>query len=233
MPYDEFVSRNTVNIAQAFDERTRVIDGRRYPAFTLMGQYPRGTSISDGPQRAIWDMCQQHPLMRYVFNSQALDYTDERHWSGVGVAVAAYYFGRATKQLLIEGREPDSLKPSSPRYVNGELRFPFTAPTLPLVIDTTNIGEATQYGAHLRDDSGDIALSTWSVDGSEFVCVPARAPVGNFWAGMGLRYTGRPELFQSCTHNFRESTATTITVDSVAKPTWHWAPAFEMPGVYV
>lgn len=234
--YADYMSQFTVNVVEAISEYARSLTDQRRPVFTLVAQHPYRNTLNDGPARALYDAARGHPLVRYVMNLQCVPQGgDNLHFNNIGQKLMGYYFGRARKQLWLDGVEPDYLKPLSAVYDGTYVTISFDVPTSPLVIDTSTIAAATQNGVKVTDASGNVTLSAFSVvNSTQLRCTPGRAIVGDWVVRLGLDYSSSSITFDSSgAVNLRDSTNEPTTISGTPYETWHWAPQCEFSGTTV
>lgn len=223
----------------AADVRTdvRLITGQAPPPHVLT--YQNGQV--GGSQLAQLDAVLQDDLIHLVGPNWFLPHDgDGTHLTNVGEVLLGRYFGRARKQLVLEGRRPDAVLPVSATAVGTTLRVRFRCPTQ-LVFDTTDLPATTDHGFQVTDGSGTLTLSslaigTWSAapDGWMGFC-DVTMTVNRTLAASPVVTYARAYLAASLTRtngasgNLRDSTADTTTVSGTTYQLAHHAPHFELP----
>lgn len=194
----------------------------------LWYQTPRNEQI----QRAQIDMCLTdagHMFVTPIFFMPPD--SDDTHLTNVGYQWMGRYFARAGKQILIDGNEPDFLKPISITRRGRVVRWRWRVPRLPLVLrsDTTAFYETTDKGFRFVDDNGTVSISSIVVDGSDVIITLGADPVGTLKGRIGLDYHAAASPWDTeFTHNLTDSTPDTVRINGTTYPMYHVAPACEM-----
>lgn len=194
-------------------------------------------SVSTGPGLSAgastlgqFDAVNQSPYFHFVAPLYQMPHaTDRIHMINVGEAWHGHYHGRAFKQLVVDGRDPDCVWPVSAILIGSTLTIRFTAPA-PLTIDATNLFATTDFGFKVSDESGSITLSSIQVANSYTVTMTLSRTTGaSIVVRYGLDYEGSSSTLRSAgTGNLRDTTADTCTVNGVTKQLWHLSPHFEL-----
>lgn len=156
------------------------------------------------------------------------------HLEGLGYAWAGKYFGRAFKQLVIDKRTPDYIRPLSAVVMPNrtDVVVYFSVPTSPLRLDDDIIGEATDWGFKIKDDSGDLTIASMAVGaGGTSVEITLSDPLGaNGECRYGLDYLGTGlNIHNGASGNLYDSTADTAVIDGNVVPLNHFCQAFLLP----
>lgn len=215
------------------DTDIRAITGQAERVHLLIYQTVHYARLNDGAvQRAQFDAVAQSPYIHFATPIYHLPHdADALHLINIGYRWLGPYFGRAYKQMLIDGREPDSIWPISATAVGTKARLKFRAPTLPLVLDTSNLALVVDNGLKIIDDTGTLTLIGHAIlpDGVTWEVTLNRALGANPRARLALDYQGSGLVISGgAASNLRDSTPDTTIVDGVVKPLWHVAPHFEI-----
>lgn len=228
--YADYRSR-LVTLQSDIEADVQAITGQASPVWLIPYQSSYGVTISRAISTAIFDETAVNDGIALMGATYQFPYADGIHMTNVGYAWLGAYFGRAYKQLVVEGRRPDVLRPISVTCVGTRLRIRFKVPTLPLVIDTLTIGAATDNGFVVQDDTGTLTLSnqliingdTWQATLNRSLGANPRARYAFDVLGTGVAITS------GASGNLRDSTDETVLVDAVERPLWHWAAPFDLP----
>ena len=210
----------------------RAITGQTKDVQILIDQPSWNAAAAGDVQLGQFQAARQHPLIHLITPTFIFDQAGPGpHLVNSGYNHMARYFGRAAKQIIVEGRDPDLVDPISAIAVGTKLRVNFKVPKAPLVLDTALMRPANQFGFRLADDSGDVALSNGAVVGGTAVQFTlARSLGANPRIRLGLDYLGAGmTLTGGGSHNLRDSTDDPVTVNGMVRPLWHVAPHFEIP----
>lgn len=176
------------------------------------------------------DAVKQSPYFHFVTPCWPFPRYDFVHLVAIGYNWMGKYFGRAAEQVLGEQRVPDCMRPLAAYVSNGGTRLTvrFQVPKAPVVIDTTNLPNLSNYGVVVTDASGSVAVSNFAVSGADVSMDLARAidpATAKFRLGLDTPGTDNGRA----THNFRDSTGTTVTISGTTYPLWHISAADELP----
>lgn len=229
-----FWSTSIRQLMTDIDTDARTITGQTEPVHFLC--YQTSTNITTGGiaqpggvARGWFDVVNQQSNAHFVTPYYFLPYADASHPKAIGQAWAGAYFGRAQSQLIDQQRKPDCLWPISAIARGTTLRVKFYVPTLPLTIDATTIGQATDNGFKVADDTGTLTLSGMYTDGDELVMTLNRELGTNPVFRAGLDYLGTSlSAGGGASTNLRDSTPDTTTISGTTYPLFHWCPHFDM-----
>lgn len=220
-----------VQIAEQLDEDIRAITGQSEPVRLLIDQItykavPTGGAIALSQLDAV----AASPLIHLVTPIYHLPYSsDGTHLTNASTLRLGRAFGRALKQIIIDGREPDCIWPVSAAVRDRELTIQFRSPA-PLKIDATALAPTTDFGFRVVDDAGAVGLSNIAASGWEVKMTLSRALGDNSRARYALDYLGTGLTIASgASGNLRDTTPGEHKVDGVVHPSWLVAPALEIP----
>lgn len=153
------------------------------------------------------------------------------HLTNIGYLWMGRYFGRAYKQLVIDGQKPDCLWPLSATAKGATLQIKFRVPKAPLVLDAVGLAATLNSGFVVQDDSGAISLSAIAVVGDDVVQMTlGRSLSTNPAVRYALDNLGTGLIIASgASGNLRDSTADASVIQGVTYPMWHVSPAFSLP----
>ncbi|WP_305972526.1 MULTISPECIES: sialate O-acetylesterase [unclassified Mameliella] len=202
------------------------------PVHLLTYQTLVRSRITPGISRAQWQAAKSHALIHLVTPIYHIEHaTDDTHLTAGGYRHLAAYFGRAVDYLR-QGLEPPSLRPISATRRGAEIRVRMDVPTLPLVLDTTDLPSTTDYGFAVEDTTGVLTIDSVTVDGSEVVITTTTTPSGATEVRYARDYISGsvPADFPSsaATGNLRDSTPGTIDVSGSDKSLWYPAIHFDL-----
>ena len=202
------------------------------PVHLLTYQTLVRSRITPGISRAQWQAAKSHALIHLVTPIYHIEHaTDDTHLTAGGYRHLAAYFGRAVDYLR-QGLEPPSLRPISATRRGAEIRVRMDVPTLPLVLDTTDLPSTTDYGFAVEDTTGVLTIDSVTVDGNEVVITTTTTPSGATEVRYARDYISGsvPADFPSsaATGNLRDSTPGTIDVSGSDKSLWYPAIHFDL-----
>ncbi len=160
-----------------------------------------------------------------------LDYTDQYHLTNESYRWLGEYYGKVLKTVSVDEDPWVPLSPSTVVRSGAIIYVTLNVPVEPIVIDTTNVTAATDYGFEFYDDSGSVPdISTVEVTGSTTLKITlASAPTGSDQR-LRYAYTGTPDAtpgrFESgsAKGNIRDSDA---TVSLYSNNLYNWLVHFD------
>jgi hypothetical protein len=235
---DNVVARATyrdllVQLAADIDADVRAITGQASPVHLLTYQTPFQV-VSSGGKIALaqLDAVDLGDLIHFVTPYYHLPYYsgDSTHLINTGYLLSGRYFGRALKQLVIDGKYPDCIRAVRAVAKGTTLTVKFSVPRAPLVLDTTQLAATTDMGFKVLDDTGTLTLSGITVvDGDTVQITLNRALGANPKVRYALDYLGTGlTILQGASGNLRDSTPMTTKISGTAYPMFHVAPASEL-----
>lgn len=220
-----------VQIAAQIDEDIRAITGQSEPVRLLIDQItykavPTGGAIALSQLDAV----AASPLIHLVTPIYHLPYSDGTHLTNSGTLRLGRAFGRALKQIIIDGREPDCIWPVSATVRDRALTIQCRAPT-PLKIDASGLLPTADFGFRVLDDAGVVGLTNITATGWKVEMSLDRALVGEFVVRYALdNLAPGLNINGGASGNLRDTTAGEYKVDGVIHPFWNVAPAFQLIG---
>jgi hypothetical protein len=235
---DNIVARTTyrdlmVQLAADIDADVRAITGQNSPVHMLVAQTPFQV-VSSGGKIALaqLDAVDLGELIHFVTTDYFLPYYagDSTHLINVGYTLMGRYFGRAQKQLVIDGKYPECIRAVRAVARGTTLSVKFSVPRAPLVLDTTQLAATTDMGFKVVDDTGTLTLSSIQVvDGDTVQITLNRALGANPKVRYALDFLGTGlTIIQGASGNLRDSTPMTTKISGTTYPMWHVAPASEL-----
>ena len=225
-------------LAADLDADIRAITGQTAPARLLTYQ----TAGSNGTatlarvaavRQAQFEAVAESPLILFAGPIAHLAAAgDQIHLTNVSELRFAKTMGRALKQLLVEGREPDCIWPASATARGTKLTVRFRVPRFPLVLDAATFGAITDLGWRVQDDTGTLTISAIAVSssGDAVTMTLSRALAANPRVRHALDYQSSTTSFTlSPSGCLRDSTEGETTIFGATYPLWHVAPAFQLP----
>ena len=180
-------------------------------------------------QRAQQKLAQQETyfsLIVPVWNMPASVNNAFVHLSAIGYSWTGAFFGRAEKELVVDGCKPQGLLAQGASARGTELRVKFDVPVKPLVVDTVNLPVVYQHGVAVQDDTGLMALDTTkfrvSTAGDELVITLPRTLGTNPMVRIACDYYP-PATVKANTMacNIRDSDPDTVTIAGSVYPLWN------------
>lgn len=211
------------------------ITGQAFPVHILAVQECSFSASNNGPVLATMDAVNASPRIHFVVAEYAFgpkSPSNILHFANTGHFLLARYYGRAWKQLVLEGRAPDCIWPISATAQGSVLKIKFRVPHLPLAIDLATMAATFQAGFTVSDGTGSVDLSNIAVTalGDTVQMTLSRAlgtsPVVNYALdnlGAGLWFD------QGASGNLRDTTPETFTYAGKVYPMWHFCPHFQLP----
>ncbi len=185
-------------------------------------------------RQAQFECVNASPLVHFAFPEASLPAKigDYLHYTATSQIRAGRHVGRAMKQLVVDGCEPDCVWPVSALVTGTTIRIKFRVPAFPLVLDEATFGVLTDKGFKVTDATGVVPIAGVAVSarGDEIVIELGRALGATPVVRHGFDYisTGNNH-FSSANGCLRDSTTATAAVTGATYPLWHVAPSFAMP----
>ncbi|WP_404291574.1 sialate O-acetylesterase [Microvirga sp. RSM25] len=212
------------------------ITGQANPVHLVVYQTP--SAPSPGTRAAMADIAlaqldaiNASPYIHFGGSIEHLPYNaDGVHLTNIGQLRYGRHLGRAWKQIVVDGNEPDAIWPISATAKGTTLSVKFRVPTLPLVVDKTLLGSSQDCGFKVVDDTGTLTVTGAAIGAGDTVVITLDRALGsNPKVRYALDYLGQGvNLANGATGNLRDSTPDTCTIAGVAHPMWHVAPKFEL-----
>lgn len=228
-PYAEYRA-NLEQLQVDIETDAKAISGQTSPVFMITYQMSYAAATWPYMAFAQLDLAQKNDRFYITTPCYHLQFaTDNVHLTKEGYKHLGAYFGRAYKQLVIDGIKPQWLNPVSATRRGNVIRVRFEVPVLPLVFDTTTMAPTTDYGFRVTDGGANATISDKLIDGNEVVLTLSAVPTGEVkvryaidYLGTGLSFTG------GASGNLRDSDPETVTIAGVPKPLYHVCPHFEL-----
>jgi hypothetical protein len=220
-------------LATDIDTTVRGITSQSTPCYTLVVQ-PAYEVIPNSGQvaQAQLDACAESSLLFMVSPVYHLPHCpDTTHYTNVGNLRLGRTLGRAYKQLVIDGREPDFILPLSATARGTTLTVKFKVPLSPLQLDTTLLHPVTQLGFALSDGTGAVTLSNIMVVNGDTIQMTLSRSLGSSpvlrYARDAIAALG-PTILGGAGGNLRDSTDDTFSHAGTTYPLWHVCPSFSL-----
>lgn len=252
---------NWLAIYDGISAHARTTTGQTFDPMMLFSQVYAGTRVHDGqsvadaqrdletsrPGRCFMFMPIHHLATKLGYNGVMMH--SDGHLTARGAFYVGAMRGRAWAESLYRGIEPPRMRPISAGFDGAAVTLRLRAPTLPVVIDTSEsvigVGRVRDAGLALVDGTGLVPLTSVVVgaDGASVVLTPGRALSGTVRLRGGRDYLAPPpgtptwtaggnaysyDYSSSAVLALRDSTTDMITVDGVAYPAAHWCPSFDL-----
>ncbi|KPH66907.1 hypothetical protein [Novosphingobium sp. ST904] len=205
------------------------------PVHMLFNQSGSGATIAAYGEIVLaqYDACNTNPArIHFVGPTHHLQTTaDTLHETNVSQLRMGRRYGRAGKQLLVDGNKPDCIWPISAFARGATLRVKFRAPKFPLILNTALLGTFTDMGFKVTDDTGTLALTSFAIStsGDEVVITLDRTVTTNPVVRYGCDYKSSISTFgTSAGGPITDSTRNTTTISGVTYSEPHLAPQFDM-----
>lgn len=211
----------------------KAISGQISPVFCLSYQISYAARTWPDQALAQLDLAQKSDRFFLTTPCYHLPFaSDQVHLSAVGYKWLGAYFGRAYKELVLDGVEPRWLNPVSATRRGNVIRVRFDVPVLPLVLDTTSLAPTTDHGFRVLDGASTAAISSISVSGSDVLINLAAPPAGALTVRYGLDYLGDGlAITGGASGNLRDSEPSSILIAGTERPLYNVCPHFRLPVV--
>lgn len=221
-----------MQLADDLDADVRAITGQSSPVHLLIYQTVfKVVSSAGAVALAQMDAVNDHKRIHFVAPVYGLPHNgDGVHLVNTGYLWAGRLFGRALKQLVVDGRRPDCIWPLSATAEGQTVRVRFRVPTAPLAFNTTDLAATANNGFRVVDDTGVLTLSAMQVvDGSVVQMTVNRALGANPRVRYALDALGAGLTITSgASGNLVDSTPGATRVDGVSRSLRHVSPHFEL-----
>lgn len=154
------------------------------------------------------------------------------HYSAKGSRRLGEYFGKVYAKIVFGGETWEPVRPKTVTRAGNVITVKFHVPKPPLVLDTTNVSKADNFGFDVYDNGNLVAVSGVTVAGDTATITLASAPSGvnmrlkyaqNYKAGgcigPGIEYAG------GARGNLRDSDD---TPSQFGNPLWNWGVNFDV-----
>jgi hypothetical protein len=204
-------------------------------SYQLSGYVARGSNYRNVTLAQL-DACEENPCITIVSPTYPFPFSDRVHFTNVGYNWIGHYFGKVYKQLIVDRRP---WIPLSPKRIVQHAASPegsgilveFNVPEPPLVLDTVNLGEATDYGFVVEDGGGVHTITSVTVIDATHIEILVDRPLTG---GAILRYAldcqgAGLTLSDGGSGNLRDSDGRTFTIGLTSYNLFNWCVAFEKP----
>lgn len=211
------------------DADIRAITGQSSPVYMLLYQSSYGARTHSDIALAHLHFAQSSDYAYLVAPTYAFPYADDHtHLTAVGYKWLGAYYGRAYAAIA-RGKKPVWLDPVSATVRGALVRVRFTVPTLPLVLDATNLASTTDKGFKVLDGASPATISSIAVSGSDVLITLSAAPSDVVTVRYALDALGAGiSIVGGASGNLRDSTPDIITISGTDYPLYHVCPAFEL-----
>ena len=200
---------------------------------TLFFVYQHSTFIYKRPAvaLALLKACQTSDKFYFIAPTFAFPAAaDNIHLSAIAYKWLGAYYGRAYKQAVHDKIKPRSIMPKG-AVINGtKIRIKFNVPHKPLVLDTTNLANTTQYGFAVFDGSTEVLINSVYVEnGDEVVLELSRTTNSTVTVNYAIDYLASSlNLFKGASGNLRDSCTETVMINNESKPMFYICPHFSL-----
>lgn len=164
----------------------------------------------------------------YIFPHAA----DNLHLNNVGYKWMGAYFGRARKQIMLDGIKPKRIRPVSAIFAGKKISVRFRVPVAPLVFDTTTLKPTTSYGFSVRVNGVLTEISSLEIVNGD--TVELNMSEGLNGASVEVRYAydyNGTTLKQGGSGNLIDSCSDNIDIGGVPYPMPYVTPHFKINAV--
>jgi len=207
------------------------VSGQATPVYCLTYQLSYGAKIWPDQALAQLDLAQKNEKFTLVTPCYHLPFADDNiHLTAIGYKWIGAYFGRAYKQLAIDGMHPRWLDPLSATLRGKVLRVRFNVPVTPLVLDTTTLAVTLNNGFKVNDSTGAVVINGMSVDGDSVLITLNTVPDGAAVIRYALDYLGAGLIVAGgASGNLRDSAPEKIVISGAEYPLYNVCPHFQLP----
>ncbi|WP_085065463.1 sialate O-acetylesterase [Pseudoalteromonas sp. TB51] len=226
--YSEYKQALT-QLSEDIDTDVKAINSQTSPAYILEYQTAYWTLQRPDISLAQLDLAKENNNVFMVSPIYHMPHAPDRiHLTSEGYKWLSGYFAKAYKSLL-DGYEPEFLKPVSATLKDTSLTVMFDVPCLPLVLDIENLALTQDYGFAVEDENGLINLQSINVVGQSVVLELSREIVGVAEVRYALDYQSNlTDMNEVGTGNLRDSDPETISVLGIEKPLFNVSPHFKL-----
>jgi hypothetical protein len=213
----------------------KAISGQTSPVYCFTYQTSSRVTINSAAVTlAQLDLAQKNAKFTLATPCYHLPFSDGTHLTPDGYKWLGAYFGRCYKQLVFDRVKPKFLNPLSATRRGNVIRVRFDVPAPPLVLDTTTLALATDFGFKVLDGASTATISSVSIDGSDAVIVLSATPTGVVKVRYGLDYLGVGlTITTGASGNLRDSSPDSITISGVSRPLYNVCPHFELTAITI
>lgn len=210
----------------------KAVNGQISPVHFLTYQTSYKIRTSTGVALAQLDLATNNEKFHFVSPCYHLPfYTDGTHLTNVGYKWLGAYFGRAYKTLVHDQCFPQFLRPVSAILRGKVLTLTLDPPVSPVVIDTTNLAVAKDYGFMVkgRTTGSAIPISAIETAGNQVRLTLTAIPTEAVTIRYALDYLGTGlNIVNGASGNLRDSEPAVINIQGVDRPLFNVCPHFEL-----
>lgn len=175
-----------------------------------------------------------------VMPAYIVEYADQWHLKAWSYRRMGEYFGKAMKQLLVDGQSFRPLMPLRIARIGNVIEAQFHVPVPPLEFDTTAVVAKAAYGFEYSDASSSATIAAVSLPAKDTVRVtldqtPSSTNERLRYAFTGVHLAVGPRTTDAPNGNLRDSDATPALYQDANVPTWaggylrNWCVTFDDP----
>ena len=146
-----------------YDADVKVLTGQTNDIPMFFCQMSSHTKYGDAtsliPYDQLW-VAENSRLHYMVCPKYFLPYSDGVHLNAQGYRLLGEYYGKALKQVLVDGLDWQPLKPTEISIAGAVITVKFHVPAPPLMIDTATVLSQTNLGFEYADDSASATISS-------------------------------------------------------------------------
>ena len=210
----------------------KAVNGQTSPVHFLTYQTSYKIRTSTGVALAQLDLATNNEKFHFVSPCYHLPfYTDGTHLTNVGYKWLGAYFGRAYKTLVHDQCFPQFLRPVSAILRGKVLTLTLDPPVSPVVIDTTNLAVAKDYGFMVkgRTTGSAIPISAIETASNQVRLTLTEIPTEAVTIRYALDYLGTGlNIVNGASGNLRDSEPAVINIQGVDRPLFNVCPHFEL-----
>lgn len=169
-----------------------------------------------------------------------LEYADQWHLKAWSYRRMGEYFGKAMKQVLVDGQSFRPLMPLRIARIGNVIEAQFHVPVPPLEFDTTAVVAKAAYGFEYSDATSSATIAAVSLPATDTVRVtldqsPSSTNERLRYAFTGVPLAVGPRTTDAPNGNLRDSDATPALYQDAHVPTWaggslrNWCVTFDDP----
>lgn len=223
-----------IQLQKDIEADAKEVTGQTSP--TLFFVYQHSTFIYKRPAvaLALLSACQTSDKFYFIAPTYAFPpAADNIHLSAVAYKWLGAYYGRAYKQSVHDKIKPRSIMPKGATINGTKIRVKFSVPHKPLVLDTTNLANTTQYGFAVFDGSTEVLINSVYVEnGDEVVLDLSRTLNSTVTVNYAIDYLASSlNLFKGASGNLRDSCTETVMINNTVKPMFYICPHFSLTAI--
>ncbi|HDY8689968.1 TPA: hypothetical protein RRH80_003002 [Klebsiella pneumoniae] len=221
-----------LGLVKDVNDDAKAITGQSTPVVFLTYQHSTYTEEGNTQQALLEAEKEDNRVYVIVPTYIFPHFTDNLHLTNVGYRWLGAFFGRARKQIMIDGIEPKRIRPISAIYQGNKVFIRFSVPYPPLVFNSSDFNLTENFGFSVRYAGELQSVSSVTISGGDTVVLEMSQPIGS--SDIEVRYAydyNASGLKKGGTGNLVDSCRDTITILGVSKPLPYVCPHLKIKPV--